>query len=247
MNASIMQPNFLPWQGFFELLARSDIFVLLDDVQLSVQGWNQRNRLFVNPGQVGWYTVPVKKKGFFRVPINQALINDAVPWRKKTWKRLVQNYGSLSFFQQFGPKVETWLKGGQLTMAELNVDFIRMVSKWLNFLPQFVKSSELGLRRERSAGVLDILERIGAKCYYSAAGSFGYMSEDGIFPASSIELLFQDFRPRPYEQVGAKEGFEPRLSILDALFNIGPEKTAELIITGTPHWRTWQEMGETTS
>ncbi len=75
MNVGLMQPAFMPWQGFFELICRSDVFVFLDDFQFSVQSYHQRNRLFVNTGQVGWYNVAVEKSSF-KMPMNKAVINE---------------------------------------------------------------------------------------------------------------------------------------------------------------------------
>ena len=68
------------------------------------------------------------------------------------------------------------------------------------------------------------------------------MLADGLFPLDDVKVYFQDFKPRVYPQIGSKEVFVPYLSVLDALMNIGPEATAELIETGTEHWMTWNEM-----
>ena len=68
------------------------------------------------------------------------------------------------------------------------------------------------------------------------------MQEDGIFPVRDISVKFQDFRPSAYCQVGSVADFVPYLSVLDALLNVGPAKTAELIMAGTAAWLTWDDM-----
>ena len=87
-----------------------------------------------------------------------------------------------------------------------------------------------------------MLHWAGADIYYCAKGSFDYMLSDGVFPVNDIEVLFQDHRPEPYKQIGSKETFIPFLSVLDALFNVGPEMTIEHITHGTQKWMTWDEM-----
>ena len=61
VKVAMMQPTFLPWQGFFELILKSDKFIFLDDFQLSVQSHQTRNKLFVGKNQVGYYLVPIQK------------------------------------------------------------------------------------------------------------------------------------------------------------------------------------------
>ena len=81
-----------------------------------------------------------------------------------------------------------------------------------------------------------------------ARGSFGYMQADGLFPVEGLAVLFQAYVPRPYPQWAATGEFVPYLSVLDAMFNIGPEETLKLIVAGTSRWRSWDEMlapGET--
>ena len=68
------------------------------------------------------------------------------------------------------------------------------------------------------------------------------MKEEGVFPMSGIEVMFQNYIPAPYRQVGSRDNFVPYLSILDAILNIGPDKTAELVRSGTTHWDRWDEM-----
>jgi hypothetical protein len=92
---------------------------------------------------------------------------------------------------------------------------------------------------KRSERVLALLQATAAKIYYSARGSLDYMVEDGLFPSDSARVYFQDFKPRPYPQFGTKE-FQARLSAVDTLFSIGPEKTKSHL-RGTPKWLSWNE------
>jgi len=240
----MMQPTFMPWQGFFELIYRSERFIFLDDFQFSVQSYHQRNRLFVNRGQIDWYTVSVKKPTSFKSPLNQTEINETVPWRKKMHKRIQQNYSKAAYYTEVFPYVEKWLLTPAKSLAEQNIAFIRFVCELLGFTRDFRFSSQYPSEADRSMRVLELLRWCGADRYFCAKGSFTYMHGDLVFPVNDIEVLFQDFKPKPYVQIGSVVDFIPFLSVLDALLNIGPEKTAELIKAGTDRWLAWEEMAE---
>lgn len=242
MDVAMMQPAFMPWQGFFELIYKSEVFIFLDDFQFSVQSYHQRNRLFVNRGQVDWYSVPVQKAVSFKAALNQAMINENVPWRGKTWKRMQQNYLKAPFFAEISFYVEKWIQFKSESLAAQNISFIKFVCDMLGIQRDFRFSSQYPTYAKSSSRVLELLRWCEADRYYCAKGSFGYMKEEGVFPVSNIELLFQDFAPKAYKQVGSPEEFIPFLSVLDALFNVGPEATAGLIKNGTLKWLSWDEM-----
>lgn len=242
MNVAMMQPTFLPWQGFFELIYQSDIFIFLDDFQFSVQSYHQRNRLFSGPGKVDWYTVPVVKARSFGLPLNAACIDESSHWRKKMLNRLRHNYGKAAFFNEVFPRVEGWLTNPAMSLAEHNMGFIRLVLELFGWKKDIKFSSTCHSDLQRSGRVLELLRLCGATKYYAANGSFGYMHEEGIFPVTDIEVLFQNFVPKRYPQVGSPDEFVPFLSVLDSLFNIGPENSAQLIIKGTDEWRSWDQM-----
>ncbi|MHB8770848.1 MAG: WbqC family protein [Syntrophales bacterium] len=242
MNVAMMQPVALPWQGLFELIFKSDIFIFLDDFQFSTQSWDQRNRFFVNKGQVGWYTIPVKKSVSFLSPFNDVKINEAGSWRVKMGKRVQQNYAKASFYRTVFPVLEEWLSAELESLASQNIAFIEAVCNLLGLKRTFLLSSGYPADEKRSARVLQLLRSCGATRYYCAKGSFGYMLADGLFPVDDVEVLFQDFRHSPYPQIGSPDAFVPYLSIVDALMNAGPERTLAFITGGTLHWWTWREM-----
>ena len=242
MNVGMMQPTFLPWLGYFELIDKSDTFIFLDDFQFSVQSYHQRNRLFVNRGQVDWYTVPVKKSSSFRMPLNNVQMNEDIPWRMKSWKRIQQNYGKARYFKAYEAAIEQWLSSSYSHLAEQNITFIKMICEIIGIRKIFLKSSESASQKQRSERVLGLLKWANAHRYFCARGSFDYMLQDQAFPASDIEVLFQNFVPRAYPQVGSPDNYVPYLCILDALFNIGPDDTVALIKEGTKEWSTWEMM-----
>jgi len=242
MRVAMMQPAFMPWQGYFELILKSDRFIFLDDFQFSVQSYHQRNRLFVNKGQVGWYTVPVQKSSSFGAPLNKTKINEIIPWRKKMLKRIEANYSKAPYYSEIAPFMSSWLFTPKESLAEQNIIFIKFVCELLDVKCKFRFSSENHSKSRRSERVIELLRWCEADFYLCANGAFEYMLEDNVFPISDITVLFQDFKASRYEQAGAVDNFIPGLSVLDALMNIGPGATKELIQNGTDRWMSWQEM-----
>ncbi len=242
MNVGMMQPTFMPWQGFFELIYQSERFIILDDFQFSVQSYHQRNRLFVNKGQVAWYSVPIRKSLSFEEPLNRTLISEDIPWRLKMWKRIQQNYSKAAYYSLISPLIKEWLFEKRASLAVQNIAFIKLVCNILGLKKEFLLSSNFPSASQRSERVSELLRLYTADNYYCARGSFGYMLADGLFPLKNVTVLFQDFKPRPYPQIGSQNDFIPYLSVLDALMNVGPEQTTELISHGTAKWLTWDEM-----
>ena len=242
MKVAMMQPAFLPWQGYFELLDSCDTFIFLDHFQFSLQGPQQRNRLMVNIGQADWVTVPVLKEGSFLQPINKTVINNAAPWREKLWRTIDYNYAKAGFFPEIGPQVQAWLFSKADNLADLNIGFIKLACRLMNICPNLLYSSKMSSQGKRSSLVLELLKAAQATHYLCARGAFGYMLEDKVFPVEDVEVLFQNYNALAYKQVGAKGSFIPNLSVLDALFNIGPEATLDLIRKGKSHWNSWEDM-----
>ena len=106
MKVAMMQPTFLPWIGYFELLACCDKFIILDDFQFVYQSFHSKNKLFVNINTVDWYTVPIDKKNSFEQPLNIVKIKESIPWRKKFWKRIENNYSKSSYFDEFKESIK---------------------------------------------------------------------------------------------------------------------------------------------
>ena len=241
-KVAMMQPTWMPWQGYFALIYACDCFVFGDDYQFSPGSYHQRNRLFRNIGEVVWVTVPMQKQHSHGLPLNQSRICDDPPWREKTWKQIRQNYAAAPFFAQLGPVVRRWLLAPEESLAAQNIAFTRLACEVMGIRREFRLSSWHPSSLSRSQRVVDLISWCEADSYLCARGSFGYMKADGIFPSPGIDALFQDFHPQPYPQVGASGTFVPYLSVLDALFNIGPDTTLERIVAGTGTWQTWDEM-----
>lgn len=240
MKVAMMQPTFLPWVGYFELMYKSDKIVILDDFQFVYQSYHHKNRLFVDKDKVDWYTVSVDKKYSYLKPINEVKIRNDLKWRETFWKRMENNYSKAKYFYEIKDDIQNIISLPTEFLLEQNMRFIIYVAKLLDCENKICYSSKLNKSGKRSSEVLSILNALNADIYLSAHGSFDYMYEDGIFPIKDIDVYFQNHNPIEYNQVRSKE-FVPYLSILDALFNVGPNDLKSVVL-GTDKWQSWDEM-----
>lgn len=240
-SAALMQPTFMPWQGYFYLISSVDTFVLLDDFQFCRSSWHQRNRLFNNADTPGWYSVPVERHS--GMPnINEVTINDRTPWREKMLQTIKQNYKKAEHFNEIFSHVESWITNKAPSLAAFNELIIRGCCDLLDIKTKIILSSSLSSEGKKSARVVDILHKVGAVFYLAAQGSYEYMNEEReIFASSGLELAFYQYNANIHKQYGAKK-FHSHLSILDAFFNIGAARTGVLLEAGRRPALSWSEM-----
>jgi spore coat polysaccharide biosynthesis predicted glycosyltransferase SpsG/RimJ/RimL family protein N-acetyltransferase len=242
LRVALMQPMFLPWLGYFELMDAVDIFIFLDDFQFSRQGWGHRNRLFLSPGRPGIVSLPIRHPGSLA-----ATFLDIEPladerWRTKLARSLSQSYGRSSYFAEIWYEIEPKLRASDTDLASFEIGLIEVMAARLGIRTQLRRSSEfvgVGAGAGRSERLVSLLDAAGAGAYYAARGSADYMREDGVFPLPRLPVFFQDFAPVPYPQPGAS-AFVSRLSALDALFNLGMAQARD-VMHGTRRWLPWDE------
>jgi len=239
-KVALMQPQFLPWLGYLELIARADVFVFLDDFQFLRRSWGQRNRLFVVRGKVGMVTLPVAHEDNQEATFLELREAESTVWRKKLLNLLQQNYRGARYGEAVLSLVGEWFAGSHANIAELEIALIEKIAAYLGLHPRFVRSSTLGITGlRRSCRLQAILEKLGAGTYISAHGSFPYMKEDRVFPLPNLPVYFQNHVPRQYPQHGSAE-FVARLSSLDALANLAPDEVRTRL-RGTSWWQSWEE------
>jgi hypothetical protein len=223
----IQQPAYLPWMGFFEQIATSDVFVLLDSVQFVRRYWQSRNRLKTVAGSPFWLTVPTE-----RAPVDTEISDIRIcdrdrDWRKKHLQSIRLSLGRAPYFQEYFPFLEYWLMRESTLLADINIALIQEISKLLRLQTHFVRSSDLDVIGKKTELMLNICQSLGATKYYSAARAAEYMDET-LFLQSGIELKYQDWTHPEYRQVSTP--FVSHLSIVDALMNIGADATRALIL-----------------
>ncbi len=229
MKCAIMQPTYLPWAGYFNLIAEVDIFVFLDDVQFETRSWQSRNRMLVN-GKSHWITVPVINAGRSQI-INTVKVDDTQKWREKHVNMLHHAYARHQFKSELVDVMSIIIDKGLDKLADLNITIIRNIAAKMGLNPLFVRASDLNLGGKRSEHLLTICRNLKCDEYLSPVGSADYLIEDGVFDQSGITVSFQNFIPEEYVQMEAND-FVSHLSIVDIVANMGWSDAIKYIRNG---------------
>ena len=183
---AIHQPNFFPWLGYFDKLARADTFVLLDTVEFSKGSRTNRVEVLVG-GQPHWITAPVQRAGIGG-PIRDVLVDEGRDWRAKIVRTLQQNYARAPAL----PLVEELVGQREQRLAAYNEHAIRRLAGELGTGTRIIRASELKVDGRATELLIAIVRAVGGAAYLAGGGAGGYQ-EDERFAASGIELIAQDF------------------------------------------------------
>jgi len=215
---AVHQPQYLPWLGYFDKMRIADAFCYLDNVQYKKNEWQNRNRI-KTARKWQWVTVPVHYR--FPEKLNDVKINNTEKWRKKHLQALITNYSRAPFYRDFFPIFDEALNRDWDSLAELNIHLTEQIRIALNLhCKPAVRASELSLREDPTERIIDICLELGGDSYLSGRDGAKYMQLER-FAQSGIEVVFQDFNHPAYPQQFGD--FQSDLSIVDLLFNCGPE------------------------
>lgn len=222
MKGAIIQPSFLPWRGFFDIIQKVDIFVFLDDVQFDKHSWRNRNQIRTPQG-VQWITVPVLTKGRFGQKILETKIRNDSGWSKKLLQAIYCNYRKARYFDFYYSSLKKALSQKWNFIADLDIYLIEEAVKMLNLKKRFLRSSELKLNIEdKNLRVIEVCRHLGVNSYLSGPAAKNYIKED-LYGSHGISVEYMSYEYPPYKQL--YDGFEPYVSIIDLLFNEGPESS----------------------
>jgi hypothetical protein len=218
MKCAIMQPTYLPWAGYFNLISQVDTFVFLDDAQYQKNSWHNRNRILLNKS-VHWITVPVKKSS-----LNQTILTSSIDntqsWRKKHIKKLQQTYAKSPFSGNVMEICQKLESAKVNNLAELNIEMICWVMSKLDIDTKIMLASGMEITMRRTNTIIEILKILKADTYISPLGSTDYLKEDDFIKKTTVELFFHDYASEPYHQYKA-DIFTSHLSIVDVVANLG--------------------------
>jgi len=226
---TIHQPDFMPWLGFFTKINKADTFVVLDHVsnRYNQRSWFRRVRL-ANRTSCYWLSISVEKpKISSTIPINQMRVNRKVDYTNSL-KTIQQTYSKAPYYHTIYPLIEKWFNSNETLLSRRNMNFIIDVMNILGIDTKVVYSSELNCKEKSNELLIEILKLEGADIYLCGDGADTYQ-KDELFIAESIEVEYNNFRIKEYEQINTKK-FQAGLSVIDCLMNIGSEKTKELLL-----------------
>ena len=215
------QPNYLPWCGYLHKMLISDRFVLADDVQFTSQCYTNRTRIRTMHGP-RWLTVPVLTSGRGEQAIRDVRIDTSRTWRRKHWKTLRLSYARSPFFDHYAPFFDHLYQTPWRFLVDLNLAALDFLRSSLDIRTPTVRSSQLNLNLATSTErIISMVKTLGCRAYVSGrGGSLDYLDQER-FDEAGIQLVFDDFTHPRYPQGGDR--FLKGLSVLDLLFNVGPE------------------------
>lgn len=214
----------MPYPGFFEKIARSDLFLLVDHVQFVKRGpfgWMHRNRIRTEGGEGwSWLTVPVITKGKYTQSIRETAIDNKTSWGRKHWKSIEWNYRKAPHFSEYAPEIEALFDRKWEWLVDLAEEWIRLILGWLDISCEMKRTSELQVSGKSTEMVVDMCRKVGADGYLSGIHGKDYLEVDA-FQREGIDLQFQEYTCPEYPQC-ASGSFVPNLSIVDMVLNCGP-------------------------
>jgi len=222
MIVTIHQPQYLPWLGYFNKAYQADIFIILDNVQFKKNDWQNRNRIRTSQG-CQWLTVPVLHD--HGQAINKVKLNNTTHWRKAHFNALLMNYGKAPFFKNYIDFFESMYNKEWEYLADINIGFIEQIIQWLRIETRIVKSSDYSVTEDSTQRLIDLCKQFDATTYISGSDGEKYM-DIKKFEENDIRLEVQDYQHPVYPQLwtgGNNDNFISHMSVIDLLFNYGPD------------------------
>jgi hypothetical protein len=215
---AIVQSNYIPWKGYFDLIAAVDEFILYDDMQFTKNDWRNRNKI-KTPQGLAWLTVPVGQDINRR--IRDVEIHSSA-WQAKHWKTLRANYSRSPFFDEVAEWLDPVYNGKTHTnLSALNRELIEAVCGYLGISTQLSNSWDYVLGEGKTERLVDLCRQCGATEYISGPAASDYLDAEQ-FSAASIRLTWFDYSDYPeYAQLWG--AFEHGVTVLDMLFNCGKD------------------------
>lgn len=218
MRVVVNQPTYIPWMGYFAMIDIADVFVFYDDVQFSVQSWQQRNRIKTGNG-TQWLTVPIKKD--FGQRICDVRIDTDQIWRKKHWKSIEQAYSSAPCFSEYGAYLTDIYDVYWLKLSDFNIYAIRWISELLDIRqPLWKRSSDIQTEGNKTDRLLPILREVGCSEYISGLAAKNYLDVEKL-ESEGIKVKWFDYEHPAYPQIRGE--FISHLSVIDLILNNGKE------------------------
>jgi len=221
-KVAIIQSNYIPWKGYFDIINSVDLFIFYDDVQYTKNDWRNRNRIKTPQGSM-WLTVPVSAPNRMATKINEVKVCDQ-SWRKKHWRSLEQNYCKANYFMSYRDSIEDlYLNNKQDYLSELNISFILAINGIMGINTELAVSSDFILPKDSTERLVELCKATGASEYISGPSAANYINLE-LFKEEGIKVTWFDNADYPeYPQLYPP--FEHKVSVVDLMFNMGPDST----------------------
>lgn len=217
MTVSILQSNYIPWKGYFDIIAKSDVFVIYDEVQFTKNDWRNRNLIKTQEG-LEWISISVRQESLKqKIFETKILLHN---WSKKHKSTLQTNYGKAPYFKEYKDSIFEIYDSQSTELSQINRLFIEKICAILAIETKIIDSRELNLEGDKVERLIDACKKLNATKYLSGPAAKNYMNEV-LFNENNIELEWMDYSNyKEYNQLYLP--FEHGVSVLDLIFNEGP-------------------------
>jgi hypothetical protein len=224
-RVAIVQSNYIPWKGYFDLIAAVDEFILFDCVQFTKRDWRNRNKIKTEDG-LRWLTIPVRSKGKYLQLIQETEIGDS-SWRSEHLEAIRHAYARARCFEGSWDWIERAYAACESSLlSDVNATLILSVCELLGIPTKISRASDFELVQGRNERLISLCRQVGASTYLSGPSARGYIDDDAFRSAGvSVEYMSYDGYPQ-YEQLHPP--FEHGVSIVDLLMNVGPDASRYL-------------------
>ena len=215
---AIVQSNYIPWRGYFDLINSVDEFILFDDAQYTTRDWRNRNAI-KTPNGLLWLTIPVQVRGKYLQKIKDTVVSDE-NWSHQHWQSIVHNYSQAPYFKEYREQFqELYLGTKERHLSQVNRSFITAICRILGIGTVISCSMDYDLIEGKTARLIKLCKDAGAAEYLSGPAARAYLDEE-LFRKEGIKLSYMDYSGYPeYHQLYPP--FEPNVSIIDLIFNEG--------------------------
>jgi hypothetical protein len=217
MKVVILQSNYIPWKGYFDLLHDADVFVFYDEVKYTKNDWRNRNRIYTKDG-VQWLSIPVNKDA-----VKQKISEVALPatnWRNDHINKLTGAYKKAPFFEQLEAFMKDVYFAGHILLSAFNQYIIQKIAMQLGCTTKIINADQLLLEGDRIERLINILKQLNASEYISGPAAAGYLQgKEHLFSDNNITLSYKSYNHYPeYRQL--HQPFEQYVSVVDMIANV---------------------------
>jgi len=223
---AILQSNYIPWKGYFDIINSVDEFVIYDDAQYTRRDWRNRNIIKTKNGPK-WITVPVEVKGKFKQKIRETRIADR-NWALKHWELIKRNYSNAPYFLDYADLFElTYNQSMKLKfLSDVNKLFINVINSILGITTIITDTSDFRMEGNKTEKIISICKQANADIYVTGPTAINYINEK-LFSEAQIFIKWANYKGYPeYEQ--GYPPFEHAVSIIDVIFNCGNSSTLKM-------------------
>jgi hypothetical protein len=221
-KVAIHQSQYIPWTPYFAKIASADVFVVMDDLQFQKNGVQNRNRIR-NKESDFWLTIPVT--GHLSDSIEEKKVANK-EWKERHWKSIQMAYSNAPQWRHYASGLCELYSRDYSTLGQINDSFFHYIISELNIGTEIVYLSQLNVKGEKTALLLQICKTLGAGYYISGPGGRGYLDEEA-FSECGIKVVYKESLPAVYRQFHGD--FIPALSMLDMMLNVGQSEIGEYL------------------